>query len=307
MFICKNCNKKITSCPHCRQPISDRLSSFIYQLAAVVFFISLIIFLLEIKVKDQINMAMRPFKITEEANEKKKKVEAAKTPGGSVKADKPLKNNKEKEKKESKDSSSTNGAGRKADFKIGIWGMDKNKIEEKEKDPLLSVIDTPTILDYSSSLGNYAAIAQYRFSSDKLIGGNYIIFGGKIKLSSKKIKSTLVAVAEPTPSWIHRDIALYKTPRNTSLNSLATIKAFYSEIYLSLTSQFGAPENIGTVEAGEKCSQSDIVEAVIARERCVKFFWKRKRTIVELFFSCGERTPYFKISYTDRKVIGWLK
>ena len=305
MFICKNCSQIISDCPHCRQPINDRMSSFLYQLAAIIFFISIIIFLLEIKVKDQITMAMRPFNITEEANKKKGQVEAAKTPGGKVKADTTLDKAKEDKKKEN--SKSNSSSSQKADFKVGIWGMDKEKIQEKEKDTQLHFLDVPTILDYSSNLGNYAVISQYRFSSGRLISGSYILFGEKIKLSSDKIKNTRISIGESTPGWVHRDIALYKKPRNKSLNSLKSIKAFYSEIYLSLVSQFGQPENINTVNSGKKIPDSEIVESVIARERFIKYFWKRKRSIVELFFACGEKTPYFKISYTDRKVIGWLK
>jgi hypothetical protein len=237
MYHCPECNKEIKNCPGCKQPVRDGTASILYQISGACIFVALIFFVLEIKIKEEIETAMKPFRIAEEIAAKKNKVKATDLP----KPPKKEKAEAEKKKPEEKDGEKKSDVqGKTADFRAGVWGASRKKIEEDEKAEKLDRAN-PYSLDYLARVGNYDAITRYEFSSNRLQGGNYVVFGQKVKDLDQLRSKTLIKAGEPCSSAIANEFAIYRMPRNQALSELNNIDQFFYEMYISLASQHGMP------------------------------------------------------------------
>lgn len=294
MYHCPECEKDIEICPHCKQFIKDQTAALIYQIAGALIFVALIFFALEIKVKEEIDAAMKPFKMAEDIAAKKNKVKAT----GLPKAPKPAKETKNETKKA--ESKSDDVKGKDADFRAGMWGTSRKKIEEDEKAERINR-DTPYSLDYLARVGNYDAVTRYRFSSNRLVGGDYIVFGAKVKNINQLRENSTIRIGESCPTWIGNEFNLYSFPRNEALSDIANVEQFFYEMYLSLGGQFGTPES-STLGANENViERSEKVMSVIAHGRMLSYKWQTKRSIIELTFAGYESAACMVISYSDKQ------
>lgn len=294
MYHCPECEKDIEICPHCKQFIKDNTATLLYQIAGALIFVALIFFALEIKVKEEIDTAMKPFKMAEDIAAKKGKVKAV----GLPQAPKPPKEAKQKSKKA--ESNSDDVKGKNADFRAGMWGTSRKKIEEEEKAERINR-ETPYSLDYLARVGNYDAVTRYKFSSNRLVGGDYIVFGAKVKDIDKLREASSIRIGDACPTWIGNEFNLYSFPRNDALSEIANVEQFFYEMYLSLGGQFGTPES-STLGSNENViERSEKVLSVIAHERMLSYKWQTKRSIIEFTFAGHESAACIVISYNDRQ------
>lgn len=264
----------------------------LYQISGALLVIALIFAALNIKVKDEIEVAMRPFKVAEEIAAQKNKVKAVALPKAP-----------QKDKKDSKAKDAENNddkiEGKDADFRTGRWGTSKNKIEEEEKIERLDRTN-PYALEYLARVGNYDAITRYEFSSNRLEGGNYIVFGERVAELSKLRAKAAGRVGEPVPSWIKNEFSLYRFPRNKALSDVSTTDQFFYEMFISLMSQYGAPEKSSLQDFENILSRQEKISSVLAFDRMLSYEWKTSRSNVTFIFASYVGTPYFYISYRDK-------
>jgi hypothetical protein len=300
MIVCSECGAKLQACPHCKQPLKDRVSSFLFQVSIVFILAAGVFASLEIKVKEETEMAMKPFQAAEESNQKRTKLEDAKDPAG-VKADKKsaAKTTDKKEKKEEKPET-----GRKADFRVAYWGMTKDAVKEKEgASPSPEGFSKPGLLSYIAKVGSFNTIVQYHFSSNTLIGGTYLVFGKPIKKTRELMESSLISIGELADTYVSSDMGLYPQPRNEGLSTIDQVDSCFYEMYLSITSIYGPPSKKPTDEISMALSRKEKVLSVIARDRMLSYKWRSDKTYVELIFASHKGTPYFKINYRGRKYV----
>jgi len=294
MYHCPECEKDIEVCPHCKQFIKDHTATLIYQIAGALLFVSMIFFALEIKVKEEIDAAMKPFKMAEDIAAKKNKVKAVSLP----KSPKPDKEPKKEIKKA--ESKSDDIKGKDADFRVGMWGTSRKKIEEEEKAERIAR-ESPYSIDYLARVGNYDAVTRYNFSSGRLTGGDYVIFGNKVKNANRLREDTPIRIGDSCPTWVGNEFNLYRFPRNESLSDIANVEQFFYEMYLSLGGQFGTPES-STLGANENViGRSEKVASVIAHNRMLSYKWQNQRSIIEFTFAGHDSAAFMIISYSDKK------
>lgn len=294
MYHCPECEKDIEICPHCKQFVKDHTATLLYQIAGMLFFIALIFFALEVKIREEIDAAMKPFKTAEDIAAKKNKVKATSLPKAPKKEKDPPKETS------SKESGSNDIKGKDADFRAGMWGASKSKIQEDEKAEKLDR-NNHYSLEYLARVGNYDSITRYKFSSNHLVGGDYVVFGTKVKNLEKIIEDVPFKIGESCPTWVGNEFNLYSGPRNEALSEIANIEQFFYEMYLSLGSQFGTPE-FSTLGAAENdIGRSEKVASVIAHNRIINYRWRTIRSIVEFSFAGYDSCAFFTISYTDKK------
>lgn len=174
MYRCNSCNKVIKKCPACKHGIKDHTASLINQLTGLFVFLTLIFVALEIKVKEQTELAMEPFRKAQEESAKRNEVKESKPLKKTTKAKASDKNKKKKKRKKI--------SGKEGDFRAGLWDMLKSEIEEAEKAQVLEVRNDPYNLDYLTKVSDYDVIARYLFAQNRLTGGCYILLGKKINL-----------------------------------------------------------------------------------------------------------------------------
>ncbi len=302
MIVCSECGKKLSTCPHCKHQFKDRISSLLFQLA-VIFFIAAGIFAsLEIKVKEETAMALKPFQAAEEATKKHSEVKDAKDPAGVKGEKKSAAKAKDKKKKDDKEAAPE--VGRKADFRIAYWGMTKETVKEKEKaDPSPEGFSKPGLLSYIARVGSYNTIVQYHFSSNTLIGGTYIVFGQRIPKTKKMIENSIISIGTSAESWVGSDMGLYPQPRNQNLSTLDQVDSCFYEMYLSISSIYGPPSKKPEDEISLATTRKEKVTSVIARDRMLTYKWRSDKSFVELIFASYRGIPYFRISYTGRKYV----
>lgn len=300
MYHCPECQKDIDTCPKCKQPIKDNTAALLYQISGVFFFVALVFFALEGKVREETDLAMRPFKVTEEIAAKKAKVKAATLPKPpkeekATKAkDEEVKKEDKKEKKEDKIE------GKDADFRVGRWGTSRKRIEEEEKAEKINR-DNPYSLEYFAKVGDCAGITRYQFSSNRLIGGDYVVFGDKIKNLAELISETQYKAGEACSTSIQNEFSLYPFPRNPGLSEIDKIDQFFYGAYISLTALYGIPSmnNLGDLE--NSLSRHEKVTSVLVFDRMIRYEWSTKRTNIEFIFAANAGIPYFFIAYREKK------
>lgn len=293
MYKCSQCDKNIDVCQSCKQQICDDYASIIYQIAAALFLIALIFFALEIKIKEEIELALRPFAAAAEIAEKKSKTKAKGLPTPPKKEKEP----KEAKKKEGQEEKAEI-SGREADFRVGLWGTSKKKIEEDEKAEKLDR-SNPYALEYLARIGNFDAITRYDFSSNRLIGGNYIVFGTKLKKLNELKDQNLIKVGEPCPNLVKNNFSLYAFPRNESLSDIETLDQFFYDMYISLASQHGMPSKNTLGDYENTLSRREKVISIMALDRMIEYEWSGKRSIIGLKFASSNGAAFFEISYID--------
>jgi hypothetical protein len=125
MYQCQKCKKQVVTCPACKYRIKDPKAALINQIAGVLVVLTIIFVSLEIKVKEETEIAMKPFRQAQEETAKKEKVKEA----GLPKPAKPDKSSGKNKKKSNK----AGGSGKEGDFRVGTWGMLRSEIIETEK------------------------------------------------------------------------------------------------------------------------------------------------------------------------------
>ncbi|GAB4275632.1 MAG: hypothetical protein Kow0029_16990 [Candidatus Rifleibacteriota bacterium] len=263
------------------------------QIAGVVVFLTTIFISLEIKVKEQTELALKPFKQAEEEMKKKEKIKEADLP-------KKVKESKSDNKKK-KEVKAAAGNGKEGDFRAGVWGMLKSKIKEKEKAEPYENRNDPYSLDYITKIGNFEVIARYLFSQNRLTGGCYILLGKKIENLDAIRKELKLKVGEPVPSWVKLDFAYYSEKSSPILNNIAAADQFFYEMYVSLSSTLGLPENTALQDLENALSRKEKIESVLAYDRMLAYTWKTPRSRVLFYFGCYEEQPYFRLEYQSIK------
>ena len=293
MYKCSSCKKIIKKCPACKNAINDHTASLFNQLTALFVFVTLIFVALEIKVKEQTDMAMEPFRKAQEESAKRNEVKEAK-PLKKIK-EKKTKAKKEKKKKKKRIS------GKEGDFRAGIWGMLKSEVEEAEKTRPLEIRNDPYNLDYLTQVGNYEVIARYLFAQNRLTGGCYILLGQKIQYSENFKKKNHIKLGQEIPAWIKLDFNYYKDYSSSLLNNFTTTDQFFYEMYMSLTSQYGPPKYKALKDMESAISRKDKIESVIAFNRLLSYAWETQRSKIYFHFACYKNQPYFRLEYLSKK------
>lgn len=291
MYQCQKCKKQISNCPACKYRIRDAKATLLNQAAGILVFLTIIFVSLEIKVKEETEIAMKPFRQAREETEKKKKVKEA----GPPKQAKPSKDSKKKSDKKAASS------GKEGDFRTGTWGMLRSEIIEAEKAEKIEIRNDPYNLDYLTKIGNFEVIAHYMFAQSRLSGGYYALIGqplAELKSMRDKIK---VKVGEPCPSWVKLDFSYYQDYSSPVLNSIAATDQFFYEMYISLASQMGAPEATALEELENAFSRNEKIESVLVHERILKYSWTTMRSKINFYFACLEERPYFRLEYLSLK------
>lgn len=293
MYHCPECQKPVDTCPNCKQRLGDNAAVFLYQISGGLLLIALVFVALEIKIKEEIDTAMRPFKVAEEVAAKKSKVKAVKLPTAPKAAKEPM------EKKEGEDSKPDKIEGKDADFRAGRWGVSRKRIEEEEKAEKLDC-GNPYSLEFLAKVGNYEGITRYEFSSNRLEGGNYIVFGQRVKDLDKLKSETAIRAGDPCFAWIQNEFSLYRFPRNEGLSEVSAIDNFFYEMYISLSSQFGMPEQSSLKDLENALSRQEKVASVLAFDRMISYEWSSPRSKISFIFAANVGVPYFYISYRDK-------
>ncbi len=292
MYQCQKCKKEITACPACKRHIKDKTSRIINQITGVLVVITIIFVSLEIKIKEETELAMKPFRQAAEETKKKEKIKEASLPKNSSESKKQSKN-----KKKAKSRSS----GKEGDFRVGVWGMLRSVIAEEEKATPLEVRRDPYNLDYLTKIGNYEVIAQYLFSQNRLSGGCYILIGQRIENYQNLRKNTKLKVGEPCPSWVKLDFQYYEEFASPVLNSVAAADQFFYDMYISMASQMGAPYATSLRDLEASIERNEKIESVIGYERMLYYSWKTQRSKVNFYFASLKGIPYFRLEYLSKK------
>jgi hypothetical protein len=297
MYYCSKCKKPVTICPACKQQIKDSRASLLNQITGFFVFVILIFVSLEIKVKEETDLAMKPFRQAEEETRKNKKVKEA----GPPKTAKITKSEKKNKKKK------TNGSAKKADFRAGAWGMLKSAIIEEENAPELEVRNAPYNIDYLTKIADHQVIAQYMFAQNRLSGGCYILLGNKIENVQTIRDQVKLKVGEPTPSWIKLDFDFYSEYASNSMSSIESSDEFFYDMYISLMSQMGKPTFSALEDLETALGRNEKIKSVLAYNRMINYTWETKRSKVNFYFAGYDNTPYFRIEYLSQKLKDKLK
>lgn len=256
-------------------------------------FLTIIFVSLEIKVKEETEIAMKPFRQAQEETEKKEKVKEAGPP-------KQAKTSKDSDKKKN-GKKRGGGAGKEGDFRTGTWGMLRTEIIEAEKAHRLELRNDPYNLDYLTKIGNFEVIAHYMFAQNRLSGGCYILTGQPLEGLGEIRENLKVKVGEPCPSWVKLDFSYYREFSSPILNSIAAVDQFFYEMYISLASQMGPPEKTALEELENSFSRNEKVESVLAHERLIGYSWTTVRSKINFYFACLDSRPYFRLEYLSIK------
>jgi hypothetical protein len=292
MYQCEKCKKEITVCPACKRHIKDKTSRIINQITGVLVVITIIFVSLEIKIKEETELAMKPFRQAAEETKKKEKVKEASLP---------KKTSEQKKKSKNKKKAKSRASGKEGDFRTGVWGMLRSVIAEEEKATPLEVRHDPYNLDYLTKIGNYDVIAQYLFAQNRLSGGCYILIGHKIENYQSLKENTKLKVGEPCPSWVKLDIQYYEEFASPVLNSVAAADQFFYDIYMSMVSQMGGPEATALNELEGSIGRNEKIESVIGYDRMLVYSWKTQRSKVNFYFASLKGIPYFRLEYLSKK------
>ncbi|MFZ5950568.1 MAG: hypothetical protein ACOYXC_07670 [Candidatus Rifleibacteriota bacterium] len=264
------------------------------QIAGLLFFLSIIFFSLEIKVKEETDLAMKPFRAAQEEAEKQKEVKEAGLP-------KPAKDTPEKASDKKKNNKGKAGGGKEGDFRVGLWGQLRSEIIENEKAQKLEARNDPYNLDYLTKIGNFEVIARYMFAQNRLSGGCYILLGSPIENLEEAKQAARLKVGEPCPSWVKLDFSYYKDLACQILNSAAAADNFFYEMYISMASQMGPPKATALEELENAISRKEKIESVLANERILTYSWETARSTVNFYFACLDTRPYFRLEYLSNK------
>ncbi len=293
MYQCQKCKKQVVTCPACKYRIKDPKAALINQIAGVLVVLTIIFVSLEIKVKEETEIAMKPFRQAQEETEKKEKVKEA----GPPKPAKPDKSSGKNKKKNNK----AGGSGKEGDFRAGTWGMLRSEIIETEKAQKIEVRNDPYNLDYLTKIGNFEVIAHYMFAQNRLTGGCYILTGQQLSGLEEIRKNNKIKVGEACPSWIKLDFSYYQDFSSPILNSVAASDQFFYEMYISLASQMGPPESTALDELENSISRNEKIESVLAYNRMLVYSWSTQRSKINFYFACLDSRPYFRLEYLSLK------
>lgn len=293
MYQCQKCKKQVLTCPACKYRIKDPKATLINQVAGVLVFLTIIFVSLEIKVKEETEIAMKPFRQAQEETEKKEKVKEA----GPPKQAKPD-SNAAKKKSNNKKSGS---AGKEGDFRAGTWGMLRSEILENEKAQKLEVRNDPYNLDYLTKIGNFEVVAHYMFAQNRLTGGCYILTGQNLDGLEEIRNNNKIKVGETCPSWVKLDFSYYQNYSSPILNSIAAADQFFYEMYISLASQMGPPESTALEELENSITRNEKIESVLAYDRILVYSWTTQRSKINFYFACLDSRPYFRLEYLSLK------
>lgn len=293
MYRCNSCNKVIKKCPACKHGIIDHTASLINQITGLFVFLTLIFVALEIKVKEQTELAMEPFRKAQEESAKRNEVKESKPLKKTTKAKASDKNKKKKKRKKI--------SGKEGDFRAGLWDMLKSEIEEAEKAQVLEVRNDPYNLDYLTKVSDYDVIARYLFAQNRLTGGCYILLGKKIILPKDFKNKNHIRLGQEIPAWVKLDFNYYKDYASDLLTNFTTTDQFFYEMYTSLISQYGPPKYKALKELENVLSRQDKIESVIAFNRLLSYAWESKRSKIYFHFACYKNQPYFRLEYLSKK------
>lgn len=291
MFKCQICQKEIIVCPACKNRINDSRASWFNQLGGLFFFFSLIFVSLEIKVKEETELALKPFKQAQEETEKNKE----------IKESKPAKAKEGKDKKEDDKNDKGQKSGKEGDFRVGMWGTLRNEIIASEKSAKIEVRNDPYNLDYLTKIAEHQVVAHYMFAQNRLSGGCYILIGQPLENHDELRKKTKLKVGETCPSWIKLDLSYYSEFSSQVLNSVAATEKFFYEMYLSLASQMGPPADTALEELENQISRQEKIESVIAYSRMLTYSWETTRSKINFYFGCLDSRPYFRLEFLSLK------
>jgi len=264
------------------------------QISGLLFFLSIIFISLEIKVKEETDIAMKPFRAAREEAEKQKEVKEAGLP-------KPAKDAPEKASNKKKNNKAKSGGGKEGDFRVGLWGQLRSEIIEKEKAQKLEARNDPYSLDYLTKIGNFEVIARYMFAQNHLSGGCYILLGSPIENLEEAKQAARLKVGDPCPSWVKLDFSYYEDLACQVLNSAAVADNFFYEMYISMASQMGPPKATALEELENAISRKEKIESVLANERILTYTWETARSTVNFYFACLDSRPYFRLEYLSNK------
>lgn len=294
MYQCQSCKKEIKICPACKYRIKDSQASLLNQIAGTLVFLTIIFVSLEIKVTEETEIAMKPFRQAREETERKEKVKEASLP-------KPAKDSAANQKKSNK-SGGNSRLSKEGDFRAGTWGMLKSQILTEEKAQPLHVRQDPYNLDFLTKIGNYEVIARYMFAQNRLSGGCYILIGQPVEITPEVKERNGIKVGEPIPSWVKVDFSYYReATSNLNLNSFESADQFFYEMYISMASQMGRPNSTALDELENEISRQEKVESVIAHNRILTYSWETNRSKVNFYFAGLDSTPYFRLEFLSDK------
>ncbi|PKL46021.1 MAG: hypothetical protein CVV42_17920 [Candidatus Riflebacteria bacterium HGW-Riflebacteria-2] len=291
MYYCSKCEKEITTCPACKQRISDTTAMLYYQLATICFAVAAVFFLLELELQEKTSKALQPFKAAAEIAEKKAKIEAVDIP-------KPPKKTTPASKAQAPKKSPIRG--QTADFRAAMWGTSRSHITDTEKAQLLNDASAYD-LDYLDTINNLNAVVRYTFSSNRLESGHYIFFGDKCSNLEQLDQASLKKIGDNTPNSIQSLFEIFPTQRNKALTDVKSIELFYHEMLTSLVAQLGEPIEMTLAEQENQFTPGQKAATVMAFNRALSYSWDTPKSIVDLVFAAHENSMYLSISYHNRK------
>lgn len=297
MYLCQKCQQQLKVCPACKHNLRDPKASLFNQLSGLLVFLTLIFVSLEIKVTEETEIAMKPFRAAQEELENRRKVKEAEAFRSSS-------DSSSTEPRQRKSAKVASAYGREGDFRAGVWGMLKSEIVENETAQHLEFRDDPYDLDYKTRIGNFDVVARYMFAQGRLSAGCYILLGPPIEGLDKIKKDMALKVGEPTPSWIKLDFNYYSDEACPILNSLPAVDQFFYEMYISLASQMGPPEETVLNELEHSLTRNEKIESVLVHERMLTYRWQTIRSKVNFYFASLNGRPYFRLEFLSNKKEG---
>lgn len=292
MYKCQECKKALTTCPTCKRKVKEPTSSILNTVSGVLIFLIIIFVSLEIKVTEETEIAMEPFRQSRKGMEQINKVKEV----APVMKSEDTRREGQKQK-----SSGSVGGGKEGDFRAGTWGMLKPSIIASEKAEQFEVLKDSDNLAYLTKIGNFEVIARYLFTKSRLSGGSYLLLGKKIAGLEEIRKELKTKVGEECPSWVNQDFTDYQEQKSPVLDSIAAVDQFFYEMFVSLSSQLGLPQKTSLQALENELSRKEKVESVLAYNRILTYSWETARSKIYFYFACFDGQPYFRLEYLSHE------